>query len=441
MSAPSARTPSPGSWATLVALGAAASLWALFLWGELVLARSGGIPFCATSGNEGCAALWDTPLAIGVHRLSGVPVAGWGLVWGLTALGLPLVALWRVAEGKPLPVLVSATRLVAGAGVVGVLALAAVSASERTLCVGCLAFYGLVAGYSGIALFGWPEAGLPEAARGAALALGATAFVFVLLLVPGQRTPQNVGEAGRAAVTTSAGSARGTGDAERDRTLQELVASLDPSLKQTLSDSLDAYRRSAARPAPASRYLLGPADAPVRITEFTDVLCTHCAELQKNLDAIEHSAAPGSFSVEPRQFPLDAGCNSMVERGGSPVRCLAAKVRICMEGHDGAPALTRELFENQKDLTVEKVFALAAPFGKRQDLEACVASRETASKLADDVRYASEFNPDGTPIVLVNGRLGSSFGPFLFAMILTRGETSDPAFDALPPPNPDAHVH
>lgn len=441
MSTASAKAPSPGSWATLVALGATASLGALFLWSELLLARSGGTPFCATSGNEGCAVLWDAPFALAVHRLTGVPVAGWGLVWGVTALALPLVALWRAAEGRPLPALVSATRFVAGAGVVGVLVLAAVSASERTFCVGCLGFYGLVAGYSGIALFGWPEAGLPEGPRGAALALGASALVFVLLLVPGQRTPQNASEAGRAAVATSAGGGRGTGDAERDRTLQELVDSLDPALKQTLSDSLDFYRRSTFRPALAPRYLLGPENAPVRITEFTDILCTHCAELQKNLDAIQQSAAPGSFSVEPRQFPLDAACNPMVQRGGSAVRCLAAKVRICMEGRTEAPAVTRALFENQNDLTVEKVFALAAPFGERKDLEACVASSETASKLADDVRYASEFNPDGTPIVLVNGRLGSSFGPFLFAMILTRGETSDPAFAALPPPNPDAHVH
>lgn len=441
MTTASAKAPSPGSWATLVALGAAASLWALFLWSELVLARSGGTPFCATSGSEGCAALWDAPFALAVHRLTGVPVAGWGLVWGLTALALPLVALWRLAEGKPLPVLVSATRFVAGAGVVGVLVLATVSASERTFCVGCLGFYVLVAGYSGIALFGWPEAGLPEGVRGAVLALGASALAFVLLLVPGQRTPQNASEAGRAALTTAAGSIRGTGDAERDRTLQELVASLDPTLKQTLSDSLDFYRRSAARPTLAPRYLLGPENAPVRITEFTDVLCTHCAALQKDLDAIEQNAPPGSFSVEPRQFPLDAGCNSLVQRSGSAVRCLAAKVRICMEGRDEAPAVTRALFESQNDLTVEKVFALAAPFGKRRDLEACVASRETASKLADDVRYASEFNPDGTPIVLVNGRLGSSFGPFLFAMILTRGEATHAAFDGLPAPNPDAHVH
>ena len=51
-----------------------------------------------------------------------------------------------------------------------------------------------------------------------------------------------------------------------------------------------------------------------------------------------------------------------------------------------------------------------------------MASTETAAKLDDDVRYAGEYTPDGTPIVLINGRLGASFGPFLFAMIVTRGE-------------------
>jgi protein-disulfide isomerase len=435
----SRQQPSPGSWATLVALGVLASLGALFLWGELIVARSGGTPFCAASGAEGCAALWDAPFASRIHALTGLPVAGWGLAWGLVALSLPLVALWRAAEGRPLPVLVSATRYVAGAGVGGVLVLAAVSAAERTFCIGCFGFYGLVAGYAGIALFGWTEAGWPEAARGGALALGSLALTFVALLVPGQRTPGNADEAARSAL--SAAAAHGTGNAGRDQTLEELVRSLDPTLRQTLSDSLGLYRRSGAPPAPPSRYVLGPKDAPVRITEFTDILCTHCAELQKSLEAIAQNVPEGSFSVEPRQFPLDGACNPLVQRTGAPVRCLAAKVRICMEGRPEEPSVTRALFDEQESLTVERIFELAAPYGKRRDLEACVASSETAAKLAEDIRYAGEFDSDGTPIVLVNGRLGTSFGPFLYAMIMTRGEAAHPAFDSLPPANPSAHLH
>ena len=77
----------------------------------------------------------------------------------------------------------------------------------------------------------------------------------------------------------------------------------------------------------------------------------------------------------------------------------------------------------------------------RPELERCVASPEVAQELAEDVDYAWEFEPDGTPLVLVNGRRGTSFGPFLYAMVLTGGDPEHPAFEALPPPNPAAHSH
>ena len=48
---------------------------------------------------------------------------------------------------------------------------------------------------------------------------------------------------------------------------------------------------------------------------------------------------------------------------------------------------------------------------------------------------------EGTPLVLVNGRRGAAFGPFLYAMVLTKGSPDHPAFAGLPPPNTRAHVH
>ena len=44
-------------------------------------------------------------------------------------------------------------------------------------------------------------------------------------------------------------------------------------------------------------------------------------------------------------------------------------------------------------------------------------------------------------MVVVNGRRGTSVGPFLYAMVLTGGAGANPAFDALPPPNPRARLH
>ena len=127
----SPRAPSAGSLASLVALGVLSALWALFLWTELVLYRSTGTPSCALGGGSGCVSAWGSAFASAVHRLSGLPVAGWGLAWGVVALALPLGGLLRLGEGRGVPPqVVSAVRLTAGAGVVSVCVLMAVIAAE-----------------------------------------------------------------------------------------------------------------------------------------------------------------------------------------------------------------------------------------------------------------------------------------------------------------------
>lgn len=436
--------PSPALLASLAALGAISALWALFLWAELLVARAGGTAFCAFGGDSACVAVWNSSFASAIHARTGLPIAGWGLVWGLVAFALPLLTLLRAAEGRPVPALLSAVRLTAAAGVVTIGVMLAVIAAERTFCGSCAVSYLLVAGYAGIALPGWKGVGLPQAGRGFVFAAAGVVSVFLVLLYPGLRTPRSGGQAGREAVASAARPApgsSGTGDAARDAQLRQLVEGLQPELKQTLSDSLHLYRTSPAVPAPAPRSLDGPADAPVRITEFTDVRCEHCAELQKTLDTLRESLPAGSFSVEPRQFPLDGECNPRVEARRDPVRCLVASARICLEGKTGASAFAAAAFERQATLTRDQVFQLAAPHVVRQDLETCLASEATRRKLAEDIGYASHFDPDGTPIVVVNGRKGTSFGPFLYAMVLTGGADSNPAFDALPPPNPRAHLH
>jgi serine/threonine-protein kinase len=270
-----------------------------------------------------------------------------------------------------------------------------------------------------------------------------TAAAYLLLLYPGLRTPRGAAEAGRDAIASAtqgtAAPARAP-SGERDEVTQ-FVESLAPELRQTLSDSLLIYKRSAPAAPPPPRSLLGPVSAPVRITEFTDVLCDHCAELHETMKSLREHTPPGSFSVDARQFPLDGACNSMLQpRPEESVRCIAAKARICLEGENGF-AYAGALFESQKTLSVDKVYALAAPYMPRPALEACIASAATRGKLEADVAAASPYEPDGTPIVVVNGRRGTSFGPFLYAMVLTKGSSTHPAFDTLPAPNPRAHLH
>ena len=77
----------------------------------------------------------------------------------------------------------------------------------------------------------------------------------------------------------------------------------------------------------------------------------------------------------------------------------------------------------------------------RAALAACLDAPVTRQKLDEDVAAAASYDTDGTPLVVINGRRGTSFGPFLYAMVLTKGVAEHPAFAALPPPNPAAHLH
>jgi protein-disulfide isomerase len=453
----------PGDWSRLAAIAALSALWSLFLWAELALSRAGAGSFCGFGAGFDCTAVWNGRFATAVHDLTGLPVAGWGLVWSAAAFVAGLAGLSRLAAGRePGPWLVAA-RLAGAAAGAGVIVLLAVSVASGSLCVGCIGTYLLAAGYAAITLWRWRAAGFAEAGRGLALSLGSVLVGFLVLLYPGLHTPKKSGEAGRQAVAAAASAAAasegpasaaptpegssspattGTGDASRDRALQELVTALDPAQRQMLADSLAIYRNSRPAMLLPPRSLTGSSLAPVRVTEFTDILCEHCAALYETLQTLREHTAPGSYAVDARQFPLDGRCNPVFEpRTGDDVRCVAATARICMEPTGHEPEFAGVLFANQKDLTAKKVLELAAPFMERAKLSACMASPATTATLQQDEAAASQFDSDGTPIVAINGRKGTSYGPFLYAIILTRGDADHPAFAELPPGNPAAHMH
>lgn len=426
-------SPQPGALAALAALGVFSSLWALVLWEQLMLARSGGTQFCAAEEGAGCAAAWASPFAAAVHGFTGLPIAGWGLVWGFTAFAFPLISLLRLVQRRPSSIFVWASRWMAVSGAAGVFVLVGISAMERFFCPGCALTYALMIAYASVAVFTWQQMSPREARRGLALAAAASVLAFLLLLYPGLKTPRStLGDTEKKAFVESSG----TGDPERDRQISEWVASLTPQLKQMLSDSLLLYQSSPKLSLPPPRVLIGASrNAPVRITEFTDVLCIQCAHLHATLKALRDNLPPGSFTIEPRHYPLDTGCNPRARvRHGRSARCLAAAAQICLERHEKAFEFAGALFNNQAALTEKQVYELAAPYVSRPDLERCVESPATQAKLADDLALAYRYHPRGVPLVLVNGRRGTSFEPFLHAMALTRGVASHPSFSALPKP-------
>jgi serine/threonine-protein kinase len=451
---PATNQPSPRSVATLAALGFVGALLSVFLWLQLVLARSGGPSVCGPEDGGRCGALWDGSFARTVQDTTGLPVAAWGLVWALVAFILPLLELVRQSERGVSPGLMAGIRWTAAGGVGAALGLLAASVAARAFCLGCFVMQLVAVAYAFIALYAWRRLSFGDGGRGLALAGGLALSAALLLLYPGQHTPPISGasalaqavEGGGAAATpapaadSTSAATTGTGDAARDKKLQDLVAGLPVEGKQALSNSLAIYRAAPSAPPARTRSLVGPASAPVRITEFTDVRCPHCADLHETLKYLRKNAPGDSFQIEPRQFPLDGTCNpAMQQRASDPVRCLAAKAQICMEGNPGAFDYAAALFARYRTLREDQVLGLAEPYMPRAHLQACIASPETQSRLEEDAREATRHDFEGTPLVLVNGRKGSAFGPFLYAMVLTEGRPEHPAFNGLPAAKPHTH--
>ncbi len=436
------------SLAWLVLIGATSAAWAQYLWSELIASRSGGTPFCAF-GQSDCGALWDGSFASAIHTYTGLPVAAWGVAWGWLALLLPLGALVYASQGRPLAPLDAAIRWVAFGGLGGLVILLLASAMEGLFCTNCALTYLLTIAYVLVVWRGLQRKGVSDIGGGLPVVALSVVAVYLVLLYPGLNTPGSVvgeGEKALAAVAEISASAsspqQGMSNPQIDAQLADLIQNLPPQSRQALADSIYLYKSSPVFPLERPRALQGAADAGVRITEFTDPLCSHCATLHGTLVYLRTLLAPDSFAVDSRQFPLDGNCNSHLPIGGSEsVRCLAARARICLESSPDSDDFAKAVYDRQSQLTPELVFQAAAPFANRSELESCIASPETATKLAADVDYAWRYQPDGTPLVLVNGRRGASFGPFLYAMVLTGGRTDHPAFASLPAANPNAHIH
>ncbi|MEM1178649.1 MAG: DsbA family protein [Acidobacteriota bacterium] len=443
----------------LTALGCAAGGWALFLWWQLLRARAGFEPICL-GGASGCGALWDGAMATWVQAKTGLPVAAWGLVWGIAAAALPLRALSQRNERAP------GVSWTAAAGLLGVCLLLGVSAQAGQFCSSCALTYLLTGAYAVLALRAF---GLPAASDGLATFAAVTGLGWLLLLYPGLRTPKNLADQGREILRANADGGQAPanraghdhhdhdhppivipdiGDdhplriatwplepADQDQRLRAFLSNLEPELQKAMSTLLAEHRASPVYAMSAPRDLHGPASATTRIVDFTDTLCAHCAQLFVDMAILRQLFPPQAFSLDSRHFPLDGNCNQFMPiNGPEQVRCFAARARICFEGSPAKEEFEIQLYENQHGLTAEQVYAAAAPHMDAASLDACADSPETARKLASDVADANRYQPQGTPLVLIGGRKSSSFSLFVYAMVLAAGDANHTAFGTLPAP-------
>ncbi len=428
----------------VVALPAVALLCALvavYQWMELLLADAGVAPGCSIDDRFDCLGVWQAPLAKGWQAITGVPLAGWGLLWALMAFG---AALWlangqlqRRARGPSL----AAVQLVSLGGSVVVLALFAYSLSLGKLCLTCVTTYILVAIYCALV---WAlSARLPRPAAGslvstayptAGAALAVAAVVgYGVLWIPGHRTPlpdqppEPAEPSERAKASTTGSNA-----------VADFVRRLPPKHRRLVAQGLEAYR-AAPRPElppPTDRPAMGSAEAVVRVTDFSDLRCPHCANLALEMAPFVETAGAESVRWESRFYPLDAECNGRLNpraTDGSRIRCFAAKALLCCQQSEEYESLRLRMFKEQRTLTIDRVKELVSELVGMDpdDLASCIGAPETAAKLDEDIEYASRFDIRGTPMVVMNGRRVLAFPPLLKALMLAKGDPNHPGFEQL----------
>ena len=181
-----------------------------------------------------------------------------------------------------------------------------------------------------------------------------------------------------------------------------------------IAEAMAQSASDVAKPVSLPDMALGPANAPVTITEYASMTCPHCAAFNEAVFPKIKSEYIDSGKVRYvfREFPLDikAAAGSMLAR--------------CIAKDDSGKYFTviDLLFKQQNDWVLKNTTETLTRIGKQaglsqQAVEDCLKDQALLDKIAADQKYASEvLKVDSTPTFFINGER-------------IKGETSFEEFD------------
>jgi protein-disulfide isomerase len=183
--------------------------------------------------------------------------------------------------------------------------------------------------------------------------------------------------------------------------LTGLAALVGFSPLRLIADAMAQGASDVAKPVSLPDMALGPANAPVTITEYASMTCPHCAAFNAEVFPKIKAAYIDTDKLRYvfREFPLDikAAAGSMLSR--------------CIAKDDSAKyfAVTDMLFKQQSDWVMKNTTETLTRIGKQagltqQQVEACLKDQALLDKIVADQKYASEvLKVDSTPTFFLNG--------------------------------------
>ena len=170
-----------------------------------------------------------------------------------------------------------------------------------------------------------------------------------------------------------------------------------------IAEAMAQSAADVAKPVSLPDMALGPANAPVTITEFASMTCPHCAAF--NADVFPKIKSTyidtGKIRYIFREFPLDikAAAGSMLAR--------------CIAKDDAGKyfAVIDMLFKQQGDWVMKNTTETLTRIGKQaglsqEQVEACLKDQALLDKIAADQKYAVDvLKVNSTPTFFINGEV------------------------------------
>ncbi len=402
-----------------------------FVSGLLLLHRHGEEPArtavgqaCGESAESGCEAVARSRYS----EVAGMPLAAVGVFFYASLALLLLLAAMAGSDIAGVAAGVGVLALVASL-IVDVVLLAVQAIAVHAFCRLCLITY-VVAGLSLIALL--PARGR-HAAAGAAvrradgrLVLLSWILLTVLLAVAvaASETTLDYRQHARAVTRLGLGGAESALEpaapgslAERYQERARRAAERAARLQEILDDpkQLDQYfAEKAARqydqaPVRALKTdgapFRGPAHAPIRVVEYSDLLCPYCRELA---NAFDHylPRAEDRVTVFYKNYPLDQECNANVQRTVHPGSCWLSLGAICANDQRRFWPYHDRVFSSPPTAPqAADVVRLATEAGIDPGaFQACLQAPATRDRLAAEISEAHGAGVRATPTLFINGK-------------------------------------
>jgi protein-disulfide isomerase len=180
-----------------------------------------------------------------------------------------------------------------------------------------------------------------------------------------------------------------------------LLAGFSPL--RLITEAMAQTAADVAKPVSLPDMALGPATAPVTITEFASMTCPHCAAFTEKVFPQIKSAYIDTNKIRFvfREFPLDikAAAGSMLAR--------------CIAKDDSGKyfAVIDMLFRQQNEWVLKNTTETLTRIGKQaglsqQQVEDCLKDQALLDKIAADQKYANEvLKVNSTPTFFLNGEM------------------------------------